>query len=373
VARRGGARPPVSTAAPQPVAMRLLAWWVVCSAVAASRSSLAQRPRFTGAFPWQRVPTMCQTGYPGRFVRSGNMSGSGRPDDKVIRFLAENYDVIVAGDTEPLVPGCLEPKVKAFADRIAVVNPHTRVLVYNANQLHHGAMLPPGRRPEQNYLCGLDLFKPEWRATLPNGSAATAHGGNYYLHNLTNPDVRRWWVGVVANGSLGQNVHGVFADNGMDSAPTWAGTSRGEALLAGQQQLLDEVRAAGKYVIFNGIRYATTTKGAVRDDYDALQVLLPHASAGYHEPWLSAAYRNLTTGKLDAARVAHGLQTMINVSRSLPDKGITFKSGPGPCVGYIAGLLSWCVQPSCPLLGAFHSPSWFPLPVGVVAISHAMH
>ena len=81
-------------------------------------------------------------------------------------------------------------------------------------------------------------------------------------------------------------------------------------------QLLDEVRAAGKYVIFNGIRYATsratpTRPAIVRDDYDALHTLLPHASAGYHEPWLSGTYRNATTGKLDAARVTHGLLTFI--------------------------------------------------------------
>ena len=81
-------------------------------------------------------------------------------------------------------------------------------------------------------------------------------------------------------------------------------------------QLLDEIRAAGKYVIFNGIRYATskptpTRPTIVRDDYNALQTLLPHASAGYHEPWLSGEYRNATTGHLDASRVTHGLLAFI--------------------------------------------------------------
>ena len=142
--------------------------------------SAAARPPFTGEFPWERVPTMCQTGMSGRFVRSGNMTGTGRygawcvcmsvvaaftewnlpsktpaptpitsvcpsistvshphattdrqhththahththththahthththtlththtSDDKVVRFLAENYDLIVASDTQP--------------------------------------------------------------------------------------------------------------------------------------------------------------------------------------------------------------------------------------------------------------------------------
>ena len=91
-------------------------------------SAAAARPRFTGSFPWQRIPTMCQTGFSGRFVRS-NMTGTGRHDDAVVRFLAENYDLIVAGDTQPGTASCLEPKVKEFADRVASFNPHTRVLV----------------------------------------------------------------------------------------------------------------------------------------------------------------------------------------------------------------------------------------------------
>ena len=58
------------------------------------------------------------------------------------------------------------------------------MLVYNANQLHHGAMRPPGNGPESNYLCGLDRFKPEWRATMDNG---TTIGRKEYIHNLSNP------------------------------------------------------------------------------------------------------------------------------------------------------------------------------------------
>ena len=34
-----------------------------------------------------------------------------------------------------------------------------------------------------------------------------------------------------------------------------------------------------------------------------------------------------------------------NVSRTQPTRGIVFKSGPGPCVGYIAGLLG-CTWPN---------------------------
>ena len=102
------------------------------------------------------------------------------------------------------------------------------------------------------------------------------------MHNLSNPACRKWWVDVVTNATLGSNVAGVFADNVNDQANTQPGVSpeRGAALLRGQQQLLDEVRQAGKYVIYNGIRYATTANGAVRDNYDSLTNDLPHASAG---------------------------------------------------------------------------------------------
>jgi len=217
---------------------------------------------------------------------------------------------------------------------------------YNANQIHHGADLPPGNTPETNYMCGLDRFRPEWRATMDDGTPLTTHGGRQYVHNLSNPDCRDWWVGVVTNANLGSNVAGVFADNVNDQPDDQPNVSpeRGAALLQGQQLLLDEVRQAGKYVIYNGIRYATAANGAVRDNYDSLTRDLPHASAGYFEPWLSGDYRNETTGKLDPDRATHAMLMMINVSRTQPTKGITFKAGPGPCVGYVAGLLG-CTWP----------------------------
>ena len=114
------------TAAPTADMQDLRVVWLAVAMVAGSAA--AKRPRFTGTFPWQRVPTMCQTGFAGRFVRS-NMTGTGRHDDAVVRFLAENYDLIVAGDTQPGTSGCLEAKVKEFADRVASFNPHARVLV----------------------------------------------------------------------------------------------------------------------------------------------------------------------------------------------------------------------------------------------------
>ena len=83
--------------------------------------------------------------------------------------------------------------------------------------------------------------------------------------------MRRQWVNVVTNASLGEHVAGVFADNSMDSPPVgWLSPARGEALLEGQQDLLKEVVDAGKYVIFNGLRYALTSKGVVHDDFDPL-------------------------------------------------------------------------------------------------------
>lgn len=116
-------------------------------------------------------------------------------------------------------------------------------------------------------------------------------------------------------------------------------------MVAGQQALLDAMVGKGKYVIFNGLRYSVANDGAVRDDFAALDVLLPHASAGYFEGWLAGVYRNTTTGKLDEEKATHALLRMINVSKSRPEKGITFKAGPGPCVGYIAGADLGCTWP----------------------------
>ena len=322
--------------------MRLLLLLVTAASCAAAR------PPFTGAFPWKRVPTMCQTHWGGAFSRKG-MAGTGRLTDAAVRFLAQNYDLIVANGLDPddANATCGESKVAAFADRVAAVNPHARVLVYNANQLHHGADVPPGAKPDTpgSYMCGLDNFQPEWRATYDNGTAYTTHGGTQYVHNLSIPAARAWWLRVVTNATLGPNVAGVFADNSLDQPPAWCSPARAAALLRGQQQLLDEVRAAGKYVIFNGIRYALNHNGKARNDFDALDTLLPHASSGYCEPWLSAAYRNTTTGTLNAPYATHALLKMINVSRAQPDRGMTFKAGPGPCVGYMAGQDLGCTWP----------------------------
>lgn len=307
----------------------------------------ASRPPFTGAFPWQRVPTMCQTSLGGIFTRSKDIVGTGRLTDAVVTFLAENYDLIVASDLDPGNKNatCEESKVAAFANRVAAVNPHARVLVYNANQLHHGADVPPPETPPPpGYMCGLDGFRPEWRATYDNGTAYVTH--RTYVHNLSIPAARAWWLGVVTNKSLGAHVAGVFADGAMDQAPNWCSAERAAALLRGQQLLLDEVRAAGKYIIFNGLRLAYTRgqHPIARDDFAAIDTLLPHASAGYCEPWLSGPYRNVS-GALDAPYATHALLRMINASRTQPDRGVTFKIGPGQCQGYIAGQDLGCTWP----------------------------
>ena len=193
-----------------------------------------------GSWSWRRTPTMCQVGLSGRFVRT-NMTGDGRLDERVVRFLAHNYDVIVANNLVPGRSGCLEPKLKDFADRIAAIDNSTRVLAYKANQIHHGAMMPPGQTPDVNLLCGLDNFKAEWIVKTPNGSNVTIHAGKQYAQDLSNPQARAWWLGVITNRTLGENVHGVFADNGLSSATFYASQgvtpARGEELLQGQQQV----------------------------------------------------------------------------------------------------------------------------------------
>ena len=81
-------------------------------------SAHAAPPAFSDTFPWQRTPTMCQTHIAGLFTRTG-MTGTGRFDDEVVRFMAENYALIVANGLEPGKPDqCTE--VRGVNER-----PHT--------------------------------------------------------------------------------------------------------------------------------------------------------------------------------------------------------------------------------------------------------
>ena len=113
---------------------------VAAPAQQASRS--APPASWTEAFPWERVPTMAWTNYWGPWERK-NMTGTGRLDDEVVRFLAENNELIVAsGHGEGEGRTCAETHLKDFADRVASFNPKVKVIVYHANNIHHGALLP---------------------------------------------------------------------------------------------------------------------------------------------------------------------------------------------------------------------------------------
>ena len=298
---------------------------------------------------------MAWTGYWGPFSRK-NMTGTGRFDDMVVKFLAEHNELIVASALEPgsakhPAPACQEGKTREFADRVAAFNPNVKTIVYNANNIHQGALLPgipsrPNRTSAPgNYMCGLDRFKKEWATTYANGTAVSflipedyLPPGNlrnpHYMHNLSIAAVRDWWVGIITNETLGKNVHGAFADNGLTCASAgchpyedWyldGDLERAKPLLRGQQLMLDQARAAGKYVVFNGERPV--------QDYAGLETLLPHADATYFEPWLGGPYRDPTTGKLNASMASHALLKMINASTTQPNKGVIFRASPSNSV-----------------------------------------
>ena len=86
------------------------------------------------------------------------MVGTGRFTDAVVRFLADNYAVIVANGLEPGLPGqCQEKAIRSLADRVHAFNPSAKVLIYQANQMVHSrnpALLPPGMRPQTLLPCG---------------------------------------------------------------------------------------------------------------------------------------------------------------------------------------------------------------------------
>ena len=104
----------------------------------------------------------------------------------------------------------------------------------------------------QHY-CGERIFSqhPEWRVKLPNGHDFVQRGTNDFVHDLTQPAVRKWWIAASTNASFFGFFDGVFADNAIaneDQIITADGTrlnhTAGKALLAGQQALYDELRAA---------------------------------------------------------------------------------------------------------------------------------
>eukprot|EP00664_Eupelagonemidae_sp_cell27_P002790 gene2790-6140_t len=134
----------------------------------------AARPPFSDTFPWARVPTMCQTHIPGIFSRKG-MTGTGRLDDAVARFLAQNCALIVANGLQPGLPDrCQEDAVRDLADRIHGFSPSAKVLMYQANMMVHSrntALLPPGSKAQTLLPCGLENMRREWFATLDDGTA----------------------------------------------------------------------------------------------------------------------------------------------------------------------------------------------------------
>ena len=335
----------MSRAARRATLTMLLAAATLAVATAATAGLAAPPASWSDAFPWRRVPTMAWTGLWGPFARK-NMTGTGRFDDKVLRVLAENNELIVVSGLEPGSTACQESKVKEFADRVAAFNANVRVIVYNANNIHHGALLPPAPpkftpRAEGtgSYMCGLDHFQLDWATTYDNGTRVSflipedlpPLGNNtrnpHYMHNLSMPPVRDWWVSVITNETLGKNVHGVFADNALAAFgelgyEDWYlkdDPARGKALVLGQQSLFEQARKAGKYVIFNRVRPA--------QDYVALDTLLPHADSGYFEPWLGGSFRD-AAGKLNASKASHALLKLINHSTAWPDKGVTMRASP---------------------------------------------
>ena len=310
------------------------------------------RPAFTDTFPWARTPTMCQTHIPGGIFVRRDMAGTGRFADEVVAFLANNMALVVANGLEPGLPSqCAEAAVGELADRIHAVNPNSKVILYQANMIVHShkASLMPTGVPETLLLCGLDNVAPSMLARDPaTGTLVTTHGGSQYIHNLSDPAMRAQWLNVVLNKSLGNHVAGVFADNSFDGATlsSWMTPDVAAAYMEGQQSLLASVVAAGKYVIFNGLRLHYNSRGKVTDDIASLDTELPYGSSGYFEPWLGYSYRpDRTTGKLDATLATHALLRMINASTTQPTKGVAFRAGPGPCVGFIGGQAIGCTWP----------------------------
>ena len=258
------------------------------------------------SFPWSRVPLKASPGIGRPELIDGNRSAGALTDPEVTWLARHHSIVILSGATQVSAHAlfaegsvvyavlshvmsrcllgraqdptnksvCAELKIADAARRLKAANPTVRVFVYFPSSKDESAI--------QGY-CGESVFSghPEWRVKYPNGSDFVNSGGSY-VHDLTQPVVRAWWIAAATNASFFRWMDGVFADNAIANndqliSPDGVRPSKtlGAALLAGQQALYSELRVrlrelgGNRTVIFNGIRQG--------QHFSGIPNLLPHA------------------------------------------------------------------------------------------------
>jgi hypothetical protein len=246
-------------------------------------------------YPWHRVPLKASPGIDRLELVNGNRS-SGTLTSAEIAWLASHHDLIIlsVATQDPLNTSvCGELVLADTARRLKQANTKVRVFVYFPSSKDETAVQPGDRPGPQHRFCGEQIFSahPEWRYKAPNGSD-WINSDNSYVHDLTQPAVRSWWIAAATNESFFEHFDGVFADNAIanDNQLMTADHQRlsknaGKTLLAGQQALYIELRqrlaalGGNRSVIFNGIREG--------QQFAAIPNLLPYADGGEMEGFLN--------------------------------------------------------------------------------------
>ena len=219
---------------------RLVLLWVASCVASAS-----------GAFPWHRIPLKASPGVDRLELLDGNRT-SGTLTATEIAWLASHHDLIIlsVATQDPLNASvCGEVVLANTARRLKQANAAVRVFVYFPSSKDETAVQPGDRPGPQHRFCGEEIFSlhPEWRYKAPNGSD-WINVDNSYVHDLTQPAVRAWWIAAATNESFFEHFDGVFADNAiasddqlMTAEHQRLSTRAGKALLAGQQALYTEL------------------------------------------------------------------------------------------------------------------------------------
>lgn len=231
------------------------------------------------AFSWDTVPVYAHM----RKVAQGFT-------DEEVEFLATHYDFITIEKAHGIEDyGTSEAGIITDARRLKAVNPDIKVLFY-----WNGLLGYPMYAAHDEFLAIPDgaLRRLDGELDLKNASL--------HRYDLSNPEVRDWWISVAEDALAEGDLDGVF----IDALPQVTirpqtliariGADKQAALSAGLDQLLIDTRARlgpEKIVVYNGIRsipnswdhgglrYLAHTDGVITEHFAAFNSATPDMMA----------------------------------------------------------------------------------------------
>jgi len=202
------------------------------------------------AFSWDRVPLYMH-------IRKGD-----KFTEDEIKYLATFPLVAFEKTTGFVTFQCTEDGTLAAAKAVKEINPSTKVLYYRNVIVHYGT-----------YKANAEIDKtPE---AFLVGSQKNSVGqtklvrGKYEAYDLTNPQLREWWVGNVKQLCADPVIDGVFLDGiikvlSPGYLPRVLGKEKSAALVDGYKTMMSETRQAigpDKIMLANVLRVGIPDNG----------------------------------------------------------------------------------------------------------------